>query len=146
MSAEGYRSFYRSIANQCRAIPGEHGLRPWRVFLEPGQWSGSSHIGEGTESLTPLELLENGFPPKVRQVSSKMVALGIAEVGEWHIGPITPQAGTQWSDLLQQLLAYGRTFRIRLVNEEQGQNVDLVVKATNQDRALRFVFQAYPVR
>ena len=140
------RDSFRHIANRCRAIPGQFGLRPWRVYLDVSSWSGAGHPGDGTETTTTVELLESGQPPKARQASAKAVALGFAEVGSWEIGPITPVAGTAWATLLASTVTSGQTFRVRLVHDETSDAVDLVVTKTTLDRALRYMLTAQAVR
>jgi len=145
MGSPERRARYRHIATRCRAIPGKHGLRPWHVYLDTSSWSGSDHPGDGTETTTSVELLENGQPPKARQASSKDVALGFAEVGEWRIGPVTPVEGTAWATLLASAVTTGQTFRVRLVHDEIGDVVHLVVSKTSKDRALQYVLTAQAV-
>lgn len=132
------REQYRHIANRCRAIPGQFGLRPWRVYLDTSSWSGAGHPGDGSETTTTVELLESGQPPKAREASSKAVALGYAEAGSWTVGPITPVIGTAWATLLASAISSGQTFRVRLVHDETGETIDLAISKTTLDRALRY--------
>jgi hypothetical protein len=140
------RDSFRRIANRCRAIPGQFGLRPWRVYLDTSSWSGPTHAGDGTESTTAVELLESGQPPKAREASSKAVALGYAEAGQWTVGPITPVLGASWSALLASAVTTGQTFRVRLVHDETGDQIDLAVTKTTYDRALRYELTGIAVR
>lgn len=146
MTATSRREHYRQIANRHRAIPGRHGLRPWRVFASVGAWSGSA-TGDGTRTDAETELLENGEPPKVRQVKAEQVALGVdLQTGDLVIGPITPVVGTAWATMLDGGATMGDSFRFRLVNEEQGAVLHCAVVAIQNDRALRATITVRPVR
>jgi hypothetical protein len=147
MSATERRQHYREIANRARRIPGEHGLRPWRVFAAVGTWSGSGHFGDGERADTEVELLESGQPPKVRQVSAEQVALDSGlQSGDWFVGPVTPEVGTPWATLAGQSTVSGESFRLRLVHDETGDDMQCVVVATTSDRALQTIFTVRPVR
>lgn len=145
-SAIDIRNDFRELLTNIRAIPGEFGLRPWRVFLATGSWSLPSHAGDGLESETRYELLENGQPPKVRQVTSKMVALGLADVGEWTVTNITPELGTPWVELLASLVSKGQTFRVVIEHDEDGESIEMVVKTGQRDKALHYNLTLSPIR
>lgn len=147
MGATERRARYRKIANRCRAIPGQHGLRPWRVFTYVGAWSGTDHFGDGTRTDTETELLENGQPPRVRQVSPERVALGVGlEGGDLEIGPVTPIVGTAWADLNGGSTDANESFRVRLSNEETGAVLHCVLVTVRTDKALHTTLTVRPVR
>lgn len=89
-----------------RAIPGEFGLRRYRVWVVTTTFTGSRPGMPGAqETRTEVELLVNGQPPKVRNVRSRDVIAGIAEAStiELEIGPVTPEfagGGHYTSDLV----------------------------------------------
>lgn len=145
MSATQNRKRFRRIANQARRHPGRLGLRPWRVFASAGTWSGSA-AGDGTETLTEVEILEQGQPPKVQAVSEERVALGEVDRGDYEIGPITQIVGTAWATLLGSGTSAGDTFRIRLLHDETGDNVHCVVKHVGKTRALHTMIRCAPVK
>ena len=145
MTSAANRQRYRAIANRYRRIPGEHGLRPWHVYAAVGTWSGTHH-GEGTRSDVEAELLEQGQPPKVRQVKAEQVALGVGlQSGDWVVGPVTPSAGTAWSTLCASFVDGEESFRLRLWHEETGQDMQCVVVSITDDRALRTMITVRPV-
>lgn len=147
MTATSNRQRYRQIANHYRRIPGEHGLRPWRVYASVGSWSGAGHPGEGKRADTEVELLERGQPPKVRQVKAEQVALGTGlQSGDWTIGPVTPEVGTPWATLAGSDACGNESFRLRIEHEESGDSLDCVVVTTTSDHALNTYVTVRPVR
>lgn len=147
MSPTLKRQHYREIANRYRRIPGEHGLRPWRVFAVVGVWSGSGHFGDGIKTETETEILEQGQPPKVRHVRDEVIALGVnLQTGDMVIGPITPVVGTPWSTMTGDAAAVNNSFLIRLVNAETGDSFLCTVVTVSNDRALRTMITVRPQR
>lgn len=147
MTATQKRQRYREIAERCRRIPGEHGLRPWRVFASVGVWSGSTHFGDGVRTDTEVELLEHGQPPKVRQVKADEIALGVGlQSGDMVIGPVTPIVGTEWATLLGDSAAANNSFRFRLTNAETGDDMQCDLITITGDRALHTTITVRPVR
>lgn len=141
------REHYRRIANRHRAIPGRHGLRPWRVFDVVGSWSGSGHFGDGMRTDAEAEILENGQPPKVREVKAEEVALDAGlQSGDLVVGPITPVIGTAWATLDGSNADGGESFRLRLTNDETGSDLQCVLVTMTRDRALRTMVTVRPVR
>jgi hypothetical protein len=143
------RSRYRTIANRYRRLPGVHGLRPYRVYLVTGAWSSTSGhpFGDGTRTDTEIEILENGEPPKVAEVGDEQIALGVdLTKGDLLVGPITPVAGTAWSNLVGSAITSGQSWRVKIVHEELGETLHCLVKATKKDKALRYVLTVSPVR
>lgn len=147
MTATANRHHYRQLATYYRRLPGEFGLRPWRVFASVGTWSAGAHPGEGTRSDSEAELLEHGQPPKVVEVSAEQVALDAGlQSGDLNIGPVTPELGTPWATLAGYDVTGGQSFRIRLVNAEQGLDYQCVVVGVKRDRALHTILTVRPVR
>jgi hypothetical protein len=114
------------------------GLRPWRVFLRTGTWSGSE-TGDGTESASETEILENGQPPKVRRPNGEEIGINLLDTGDVVIGPVTPLntlGGTALSTL-RPSLANGATFYVRLQYTD-GSNVLYRIIDVATDRAIHY--------
>jgi hypothetical protein len=149
MSATSKRARYRKIANRHRAKPGDHGLRPWRVYVSTGTWSvtTANEFGDGTRTDSDVEVLENGQPPKVREVGDEAIALSSdLSKGDYVVGPITPVVGTAWATLIGSAITAGQTFRMKLVHSETAETIHCMVKDSSMDRALRYVVTVSPVR
>lgn len=149
MSATARRSRYRTIANRVRRLPGEHGLRPWRVYISTGAWSdtSSNEFGDGSRTDTEVEILEHGQPPKVREIGDEQIALSTdLTKGDLAIGPITPVVGTPWATLLATSATSGQTVRVKLVHDEVGTTLHCSGKASQMDRALRYMMTVHPQR
>lgn len=94
-----------------------------------------------------MELLERGQPPKVRQVKAEQVALDSGlQSGDWFVGPVTPIVGTSWAAMKGSDATADDSFRVRLSNEETGENMQCVVVAVSDDRALHTMLTVRPVR
>lgn len=149
MSATANRARYRRIANRARRLPGNHGLRPWRVYMVSGTWSSqsSNEFGDGSRTDTATEILEQGQPPEVREVNDEAVALSSDLMkGDFVVGPITPVEGTSWATLLATSASAGDAIRLKLVHDETGTTHHCSIKSSQQDRALRYVLTVHPVR
>jgi len=135
----------KPIIEGIRAIPGQLGLRPYRVFVKTGTWTGD-RTGEGGEVVAEVELLENGYSPKVRFLDDEAIALGGLDKGSVRIGPITPEhstGGTDIDDLLGTALVVGETLQLRLSGPDG--DALFVVKNKSFDRALHWTIEAQPV-
>ena len=139
------RDRYRRIAYSKRNLPGKHGLRPYRVFITTGTYSGT-FTGEGNETRTEVEILENGYPPKVRFLDDEALALGQLEKGAARIGPITPEhstGGTDIDDILGTDLSNGETLKVRLSGPDG--DAFYVISSKSFDRALHWMIDVSPV-
>lgn len=128
-----------------RSIPGQLGLRPFRVYLSTGTWSGT-HTGDGTESAAEVEITESGQPPKVRFATDEQVALGGLEKGDCVIGSITPShsgGGTLLSSLDASSLSAGGTLHVRL-RYSDGSDSFYSVVGIEKDRALHYTLKCRP--
>lgn len=136
----------RRIAHRCRSIPGQLGLRPFRVYLLTAFWAGT-HTGDGSEGNLPeTELTESGQPPKVRFATDEQVALGGLEKGDCVIGPITPShsgGGTNISSLDASSLSSGQTFHVRL-RYSDGSDSFYSVVGVERDSALHYTLKCRP--
>jgi hypothetical protein len=81
-----------------RAIAGDLGLRPYRVFIVTRSSSGT-YAGSGAVTNSEIEVTENGQPPRVRFANDEQLALGRLEAGDVTIGPITPTTDSGGTDL-----------------------------------------------
>lgn len=72
-------------------VPGDIGLRPFRIWVTSRAWSGT-RVGVGTKTDTTTELTCAGRPPKVKQISDADVIAsgGLYSSGDIEVGPITP--------------------------------------------------------
>ena len=127
-----------------RAIPGELGLRPHRVYLRTKEVFGQ--FGSSFAARTDIEITEgNGQPPKVTQLNDEQLALASIPQGSFEIGPIT----TPREDLgitSDQLRGVGLdtydTLLIRLVGPT-GDNLYRIQKLT-MDKALHWKLTVVP--
>ncbi len=81
-----------SSVDRIRAIPGRFGLHRYQVWVRVTTYSGS-RVGVGTATITDTRLLVGGKDPHVKEVRSKDIVAGTAELGsaEYDIGPLTPE-------------------------------------------------------
>jgi hypothetical protein len=86
----------KPMLRRVRGIPGRMGLRPHRVFLRNSIWHGPDvrAPGDGSEFTTEVEILEDVYPPKVRQLKDERLALSNLAKGSVEIGPITTPGET----------------------------------------------------
>lgn len=129
-----------------RSIAGSLGLRQYRVYIRSGAWSGT-YTGDGSETATETELLENGQSPKVRFAGDDQIALGAAVKGSAKIGPITPShaaGGTAIALLEGSSLADGSTLHVRLRHSDGS---DQILRVTNvgKDSSLHYTLECDPV-
>lgn len=106
----------RATAARCRGIPGALGMRPHRVWLLSGTWSGDRY-GDGTETSIGRELLESGRPPKVSWLDEEALAVGGYPLGSVEIGNLTPSfagGGVQFSELIGTALTAGTSLYVRI--------------------------------
>lgn len=135
---------YRRIAERTRRIPGEHGLRPYRVFVVNASRSGAYGL-EGTLTETETELLESGQPPKVRQLRTEELALNNMGAGGIEVGPITPTHSSGGIDFGAITEATASTmFRFRVVSPGSADGVYFRLFSANDDRALHYTLTLYP--
>lgn len=138
---------YRRIADRCRGLPAQHGLREHSVFLVESSWSGAA-LGDGelTEVATPI-LVHGKYPPKVRYPNQREIALGLMSEGSLVVGPFTPTwgaGGFDRSKLDGTLLDTGETLHIRVVGPQAPNGVRYRIKNCNVDHALRVTLTCVP--
>lgn len=129
-----------------RSIPGAMGIRPYRVYIRSGAWSGT-YTGDKSVTVTETEVTEHGHPPKVRFVADEEVALGSVARGSCTIGPITPShsgGGTAIALLEGSSLVVGQTLHARLVHSD-GSETRFRVTDVNKERALHYTMTCEPV-
>lgn len=80
-----------------RSIPGELGLRQWRVYLKSVSNDDTFALmgdGDDIESRTEIRNID-GYPPRVQRVSTQeIISGGIYRDQDLKIGPITPDYST----------------------------------------------------
>lgn len=144
--ASDRRNHYRAIANRVRAIPGEHGLRPYRVEVLIVSWSGA-RTGEGVRTESSLEILESGQPPKVRFVNDEERMLSNLPAGSIDVGPITPDhlsGGTTWDDLTGESAATHEQVLYRVTGPEFPNGALYVREQGNSARAIQYKLRLRP--
>lgn len=130
------------ILRGIRAIPGQLGLRPHRVFIIETQWSGDE-VGDGFATETETEIVEGSSqPPKVRQLGDERLAVSGLASGSLEIGPITTTS-----------VSYSLIRGLSLIDKEQlkvrvtgpiGDNVYKIEKF-GADRALHWTLTVSPI-
>lgn len=137
----------RPTLARARSIASRLGLRPTtRVAMVRATWSGT-YVGEGTQSVDEIEILEAGHPPKVRGLSGDEIALGMGPVGSVKIGPITPShayGGTALETLCPTDMAAGETLRVKLTGPDGGVTYYQII-GVNTDSALHYTITAEPI-
>jgi len=128
-----------------RAIPGQLGLRPHRVYLRRGAMLGSSFGGDVWP--TDTEIVEgDNQPPKVRQLNDERLALGGLAQGSLEIGPITTphgDVGITMDDLKGAELGQYDTLFL-LISGPHGDAV-YAVKGLTVDRSMHWKIIASPI-
>lgn len=136
----------RATAARCRGIPGELGMRPHRVYLLSGTWSGD-YTGSGTETETGRQLLENGQPPQVTWLDSEALALGGWPVGSVEVGNLTPSfagGGTNFSELIGNALTSGQVMFVRIVGPRHPDGARYRVKEARHKSAVSYSIVCAP--
>jgi hypothetical protein len=137
---------FKELARAKRAIPGQFGIRPHRVYLVTDTYDGEYH-GDGTRTRTSVELVEgDSQPPKVRQLNDERRALGELAAGSLEIGPITPpDAGTVAATTLRgAALANGVGFKLRIVGPTG--DALYLIKSLDLSKAIHWTITAEPVQ
>ncbi|HTJ17823.1 MAG TPA: hypothetical protein VL494_13680 [Steroidobacteraceae bacterium] len=138
------RDRYRRIANRVRAIPGKHGLREHSVEVVIATTSGA-RTGDGTRSENAHQILESGYPPKVRWLNNQDLALGQLPIGTVDIGPITPihsSGGTAIALADGSTLAIGDVEIIRIFGPQHPNGADYRKISMQVDHALHWMIRA----
>lgn len=144
-SATSFVQGLRKTLARARGIAGRMGLHPYDVALVVDSWSGA-RAGEGTKTQSVTKLTEDGHPPKVQPVSVHRVAIGLAEVGEHWIGPLTQVQSVSWASLTSSSVTAGKSVKIRLTHRETGEVVYHRIKQVSPgSSALHVVLQTVPV-
>jgi hypothetical protein len=142
---------FRAIADECRAIPAEFGLREHSVDIVVTTWSGE-RVGEGSSTRVDYPILVGGANPKVRFPSQKEIAIGLMSDGEVRIGPFTPSYGS--GGVVRQrfggifggaALGPNQTWHYRVTGPTCPNGILYRQRNTNTDRALQIVAIGSPV-
>lgn len=138
----------KPLAHRIRAIPGRLGIRPYRIHVVIGEWSGAV-LGEGVGTSTTLEITEHGgYPPKVRFLNDEEIAIGSLPRGSVEVGPITPDhagGGTSWATLAGAAAERGETVTYVLTGPEFPTGARFQRTAGQTDRALHYKITLQPM-
>jgi hypothetical protein len=142
-----YADEYRELADECRAIPDEHGLREHTVSLVTSYWTGGlPGVGDEVEASVPITVFGTS-PPKVRFPTQREIALGLMSEGSVVVGPFTPDYGTggfNRSLLDGSLVETGETLHLLITGPQHPDGQRYRIKNSNVDRALRIVLTCVP--
>lgn len=136
----------RPALARARAIAGRMGLRPVpHVWIVQVEWSGA-YPGDGTRTESLFELLQDGQPPKVRDLRGDEIAMGMGPAGSIKIGPITPgcMAGGALLSDLQPTLDAGEGLSLKLV-DPSGETLYLRIDGVEDKSALHYYLSASPL-
>jgi hypothetical protein len=139
---------FQKLANRYRTrIPGIYGVRPWKVYFRTTSSSGT-HTGDGTLTTTEVEVLENGWPPKVREDTSDLVMRSddAVDVAVFEIGPMTQVVGTPWATIDGDTVLDGEQYQIRLEHVETGESILTRIEHVQKDRGLHTTIRCSVVR
>jgi hypothetical protein len=136
-----------STLHTIRAIPGQMGLRPHRVELIAGEWSGE-YVGRGERYESSLRITEAGNQnPKVRSVNDEEIALGQLSKGGLVIGPITPAFTGGGTDLtlLQAAVNNGDTKHLLVTGPLYPTGARFRIVDIGADHAMHYTIRAEAV-
>lgn len=87
-----FRTDILEAVEDVRNLPGELDIRQFRVFVCVRSWDGA-RVGVGNATTTETEILVSGYPPKVKELSSRDVVAsgGLYSAGDVTVGPMTPE-------------------------------------------------------
>jgi hypothetical protein len=136
----------RQVAARARGIPGALGLRPHRVYLAMGLWSGE-YVGNGLESAVETELTEGGQPPQVKWLNEEALALGGHPVGTVEVGNLTPEhasGGVPFSSLIGTALTDGSVLYVRIVGPRHPSGARYRIREARHKSALSYSLVCTP--
>lgn len=140
---------FRQIADECRAIPNEFGLREHTVDVIVTQTSGGVPWADesGQQTITPITVY-GGAPPKVRFPTQREISLGMMSEGSVTVGPFTPDYGVGGIDrelFTGSQLETGDGYAVRITGPQHPNGCMYRVKNSNVDRALQVTLVCVPV-
>lgn len=136
----------REVAARARGIPGALGMRPHRVRLMAGSWSGTT-VGAGLESATGQELLEDGQPPQVTWLDSEALALGGFPAGSVEVGNLTPAfagGGVAFSQLIGEALTSGQALYVQITGPRHPNGARYRIKEARHKSAVSYSIVCTP--
>lgn len=138
--------YFRGIADACRSIPADFGLREHSVSVRITTWSGSS-IGEGNADVVDTPILAGGANPKVEMPSQKEIALGFFGRGDIKVGPFTPEfpGGGVDRSTFTDGVSPGQELHYVVTGPAYPEGVLFRQVNANLDRALRVTLTLSPV-
>lgn len=143
---------FRAIADECRNIPSEFGLREHAVSLVFTRTT-SGLPWDGDEVSTEVAVTHpGGGNPKVRFPSQKELALGLMSIGSVTVGPITPEylsgalpGGLDRSLFNGSQLEIGDMMQVKITGPQHPTGCLYRIRNSNVDRALRVTWICVPV-
>lgn len=123
-------------------------MRPHSAAVITGDWSGTA-TGEGSETLTTTQLLENNQNPKVRWLNDEQRALaaGITDA-TIEVGPLTPDhniGGVAIATLAGTGLSTTDTLHLWIVGPKHPSGARYRVVEIRADSSLHYMLRAKPV-
>jgi len=115
------------MAEDARRTAGSMGLRRFRVYTLVREWAGE-HIGDGGSFDLETELLEAGYPPKVRALTGEELAVNGLGATTYEVGPFTPSytdgletGGVSYATLVPECKGGVRELFYRISGDELGE-------------------------
>jgi len=141
----------RRVAQQARVVPGSMGLRFQRVFVVQREWDGDN-AGDSSSAEIRTEILEAGYPPKVREATGEEIALNSLDSGTYNIGPITPYwssggstGGTRYETLKPTIEAQASELYYEILNTQTGESKKYRLASIDTDRSFRYMIRVAPL-
>lgn len=142
-------NYFREIADNCRGIPSDFGLREHTVtVVVTGTTSGLPWEGETATTTETRITVKGGKNPKVKFPSQKEIALGIMAQGQCSVGPFTPdyERGGIDRDLFNgSLVETGDKYQVRLNGPQCPNGMLYRIINCNVDKALQVTLTLGPV-
>ncbi len=138
------------LARSIRAIPGQFGLRPHRVYLVTAEWTGI-YSGDGQRVEDEVEITESdNQPPKVRWLTDDEIAVGNGAIsnGTIEIGPITSEfsgGGITMAELRASTIDAGGTVVLRIVGTKYPEGAFYRLTEVRADRVIHWKLRAAPI-
>jgi hypothetical protein len=140
------------MAEDARATAGAMGLRRFHVHTVVREWSGPN-IGDGGSFDLETELLEAGYPPKVRALTGEELALNGLGATTYEVGPFTPSytdgletGGVTYSTLVPECKGGVRELFYRISGDEFGELGKLFARVGEPGvKNFRYILRLQPV-
>jgi hypothetical protein len=135
----------KTLARNVRAIPGQFGIRPHRVYLVTTTWGGN-YTGDGFRADEVTEITEaDSQPPKVRWLTDDEIAVGNISNGTIEVGPITSAGGITLEELRLDDAAIGSGRYLKITGPKHPNGGMYRITEIRADRAIHWKMRAAPV-